>query len=66
MRVRYFQDTDAPLVEWSEEAAPETRDLDEDTILDIDQQGNIGSITMEHASTPAGAPHFSHAHIAAA
>ncbi len=66
MKVRYFQDTDTLLIEFSEEAVAETRDLDEDTILDIDRNGNICSITMEHASTRAGAPHFSYEQIAAA
>ncbi|UCG73861.1 MAG: DUF2283 domain-containing protein [Chromatiales bacterium] len=66
MKVRYFQDTDTLLIEFSEEAVAETRDLDEDTILDIDRKGNICSITMEHASTRAGAPHFSYEQIAAA
>lgn len=55
MKVRYFQDTDTLLIEFSEEAVAETRDLDEDTILDIDRKGNIRSITMEHASTRAAA-----------
>lgn len=66
MKVHYFQDTDTLLIEFSEEAVAETRDLDEDTILDIDRKGNICSITMEHASTRAGAPHFSYEQIAAA
>jgi len=66
MKVRYFQDTDTLLIEFSEEAVAETRDLDEDTILDIDRKGHIRSITMEHASTRAGAPHFSYEQIAAA
>ena len=29
----------------------ETRDLDENTVLDVDADGNICSITVEHAST---------------
>ncbi len=40
-------------------------DLDENTILDVDAKGNICSITIEHASKRADAPHFSYEQIAA-
>jgi uncharacterized protein YuzE len=53
------------LIEFREASVAETRDLDENTILDVDAQGNICSITVEHASKRAGAPHFSFEEIAA-
>jgi hypothetical protein len=37
----------------------------EDTMVDVDSQGNICAITVEHASTRADAPHFSYEEIAA-
>jgi uncharacterized protein YuzE len=43
----------------------ETRDLDEDTQLDIDKDGNICAITIEHARHRADIPHFSLEQIAA-
>jgi uncharacterized protein YuzE len=43
----------------------ETKDLDEDTLLDIDQHGNICGITIEHASQRADVPRFSYEQIAA-
>jgi uncharacterized protein YuzE len=43
----------------------ETRDLDENTILDVDKEGNICSITIEHASIRAGIPQFSYELVAA-
>jgi len=43
----------------------ETRDLDENTILDVDAGGNICAITIEHASQRAGIPRFSYEQIAA-
>ena len=43
----------------------ETKDLDEDTILDIDQHGNICGITIEHASQRADVPRFSYEQITA-
>jgi uncharacterized protein YuzE len=65
MKVRYFADTDTMLIEFRDAAVAETRDLDADTILDIDAQGNICSITVEHASQRAGAPYFSYEEVAA-
>jgi uncharacterized protein YuzE len=60
MRIRYFQDTDTLHIEFkSDEAVAETRDLDENTLLDVDGQGRILSITVEHASQRAGIPRFS-------
>jgi uncharacterized protein YuzE len=66
MKVLYFADTDTLLIEFSEEAVVETKDLDENTVLDIDGEGNIRSITVEHASTRAGAPKFSYEQVVAA
>lgn len=65
MRVRYFQQTDTLLIELQDAPAAATRDLDEDTILDIDGQGQICAITIEHASKRAGVPQFSYEQIAA-
>jgi uncharacterized protein YuzE len=65
MKVRYFADTDTLLIEFRDAPVAETRDLDDSTILDVDAQGNICSITIEHASQPAGAPHFSYEEVAA-
>ena len=56
MKVRYFADTDTMLIEFRDVPVSETRDLDENTILDLDASGNIRSITIEHASTLADAP----------
>jgi uncharacterized protein YuzE len=65
MKVRYFADTDTMLIEFRDAAVAEMRDLDENTVLDLDSQGNICSITVEHASQRAGAPHFSYEEVAA-
>ena len=65
MKVRYFADTDTLLIELRESQVAETRDLDANTVLDIDTEGNICAITIEHASQRAGAPQFSYEQIAA-
>ena len=65
MKVRYFAETDTLLIEFRSAPVVETRDLDENTILDLDAKGNICSITVEHASTRADAPKFSYEQVAA-
>ena len=65
MKVRYFADTDTLLIEFKNAPVAVTRDLDQNTVLDLDAQGNICAITIEHASTRADAPQFSYEQIAA-
>jgi uncharacterized protein YuzE len=65
MKVRYFEDTDTLLIEFRDAPVAETRDLDENTVLDLDAKGNICSITVEHASKRADAPKFSYEQVAA-
>ena len=63
MKIRYFTDTDTLLIEFRDKPVVETRDLDENTILDVDADGNICAITVEHASARAGIPEFSYEEI---
>ena len=65
MKIRYFAETDTMLIEFRNVPVAETRDLDENTVLDLDAQGNVCSITVEHASTRADAPQFTDEQIAA-
>jgi uncharacterized protein YuzE len=51
MQVKYFKDTDTLYIEFRRQDVVESRDLDENTILDLDAEGNICAITFEHAST---------------
>lgn len=46
----YFEDTDTLYIEFREDSVVETKDLDKNTILDLDAEGNIIAITLEHAS----------------
>ena len=65
MRIRYFKDTDTLLIEFKDAPVADTRDLDENTTLDVDAHGNICSITVERASHRAGIPEFSFEQVAA-
>lgn len=65
MNIKYFQDTDTLYIEFKTAEVVESRDLDENTILDLDQKGNICGITVEHASQRADIPRFSYEQVAA-
>lgn len=65
MKIQYFQGTDTLYIEFKAANVAETKDLDENTLLDIDSEGNICAITVEHASLRTGIPHFSFEQVAA-
>ena len=65
MTIKYFQDTDTLHIEFRAAEVVETRDLDENTQLDIDKYGNICAMTIEHARDRADIPNFSFEQIAA-
>ena len=50
MKVKYFSDTDTLYIEFRDGDIAESKDLDENTLLDVDGQGNVCAITFEHAS----------------
>ncbi len=50
MKVQYFSDTDTLYIEFSRDDVVETRELDENTMLDVDAKGKVCAITFEHAS----------------
>ena len=64
MNIKYFQDTDTLYIEFKQAEVVESKDLDENTIFDLDQHGNICGITVEHASQRADIPRFSYEQIA--
>jgi uncharacterized protein YuzE len=65
MNIKYFQDTDTLYIEFKAAEVAESKDLDENTILDLDKNGNICGITVEHASQRADIPRFSYEQVAA-
>ena len=50
MKIKYFKDTDALYIEFRDSDIAESKDLDENTVLDVDSNGNVCAITFEHAS----------------
>ena len=65
MKIKYFQDTDTLYIEFRTVEVAETKDLDENTLLDLDSKGNICGITIEHARDRAEIPKFSYEQISA-
>lgn len=65
MKVKYFQDTDTLYIEFRGGDIAETRDLDENTLLELDEKGRVCAMTMEHASQRTDIPEFSYEQIAA-
>ena len=65
MKVKYFVETDTLYIEFRAGTVAETRELDENTLLDLDEAGSIVAMTVEHASTRTGIPEFSYEQVAA-
>ena len=65
MKIQYFADTDTLHIEFRAVEVAETRDLDEATLIDVDKNGDICGITVEHASKRAEIPKFSYEQNAA-
>ena len=49
MRVKYFADTDTALLEFSTNPPVETREVNENIYIDLDNKGRVVSLTIEHA-----------------
>jgi uncharacterized protein YuzE len=64
MIVKYFSDTDTALVEFTDNEVVETKEIGENIYVDLDQQGNLVSMTIEHARTNARLNEFSYQEIA--
>ena len=65
MKIKYFQDTDTLYIEFRSVGVAETKDIDDNTLLDLDANGNICGITVEHAKERTEIPSFSYEQIAA-
>jgi uncharacterized protein YuzE len=65
MKVRYFKSTDTLYIEFRLADIAETRDIDEDTLIDLDADGHICALTIEHAGDRTDIPRFSFEEIAA-
>ena len=60
MKVKYFPDTDTAHVEFTGRDVRETKEIGENIYVDIDVNGNLVSMTIEHAKANAGLWEFSY------
>jgi uncharacterized protein YuzE len=58
MKISYFQDTDTLYIEFRAGDITESKDLDENTVLDVDAKGNVCAITFEHAGQRTDVSHL--------
>lgn len=58
MKIRYFADTDTLYIELRDQGIVDTRDLDENTTVDLDAEGNVMALTLEHASRRTDVSHL--------
>jgi uncharacterized protein YuzE len=63
MRVKYFSDTDTALVRFTDNEVNDTREISENIYVDLDKQGNLVSMTIEHARTNAQLQEFSYQEV---
>ena len=49
MQIKYFQDTDTMLINFSDKEIVVTKDLNENVLVELDGKGNVVSMTLEHA-----------------
>jgi len=53
MKIKYFTDTDTALVEFSNLEVAQTKEINENIYVDLDIEGNLVNMTIEHASSQA-------------
>ncbi len=53
MIIRYFSDTDTAYIEFTNNLVQETIEISENLFIELDSQGNLVSMTIEHAKEKA-------------
>lgn len=57
MNIKYFRGTDTALLEFSDRPVDETREISHNIYVDLDRDGNLVSMTIEHAQQAASLPY---------
>ena len=58
MKINYFEDTDTLHIVFLDSAAVETQEMSENVYMDLDEEGNLVSMTIEHAEENANIMEF--------
>lgn len=59
MKIKYFSDTDTLYVMFNNNPVISTKDLENNIIVDLDKNGNIVAMTIEHAHQHTNLDEFS-------
>lgn len=65
MIIQYFEDTDTLYITFSQKSPRETREIDENTILDLDEFGQLCGMTIEQVKGRVGSPEVKYKKIPA-
>jgi len=64
MEIKYFHDTDTLLIHFTDKEIVETRDLNEHVLIELDKEGSLVSMTVEHAKQHADIRNFLYPQVA--
>jgi uncharacterized protein YuzE len=64
MELKYFPDTDTLLIHFTHKDIVETRDINENILVELDQDGHLVSMTVEHAKQHMDLENFSYQNVA--
>jgi uncharacterized protein YuzE len=64
MDLKYFPDTDTLLINFTHKDIVETRDINENVMVDLDRDGYLVSMTIEHAKQHMDIENFSYQNVA--
>ena len=56
MKIKYFRDSDTALLEFSDRQVAEIREVSENIYVNLDEEGNLVSMTIEHAAERSSLP----------
>ena len=60
MKAKYFRDTDTLLLQFSNEKVIDTYDLNQNVLVEVDEQGRVVAMTVEHAKDQTDVTEFSY------
>jgi len=63
MKIKYFTDTDTALMEFSGHQVAQTKEINENIYVDLDADGNMVNMTIEHASSQVNIAEISYQQI---
>lgn len=58
MKINHFEDTDTLHIVFTENPVAETQEMSENVYIDLDERGNVVSMTIEHAEENANILEF--------